>query len=106
MEKFLQDIGFLMSDDNDTDADAVNEEILDSHWSTGPMAEARRNLNVFCSNMLMQRSLQLIIDEILVLEAIIGDEDVSIVEKIQAQQTLAILNSTWQSLTDELGHSC
>ena len=106
MEKFLQDIGFLMSDDNDTDADAVNEEILDSHWSTGPMAEARRNLNVFCSNMLMQRSLQLIIDEILVLEAVIGDEDVSIVEKIQAQQTLAILNSTWQSLTDELGYRC
>lgn len=95
-----------MSDENDIDDDKAREEILDSHWSTGPMAEARRNLNVFCSNMLMQRSLRLIIDEILVLEDVIKDDDVSIVEKVQAQQTLAILNSTWQSLTDEIGHSC
>ena len=95
-----------MSDENDVDDDSVREEILDSNWSTGPMAEARRNLNVFCSNMLMQKSLRLIIDEILVLEDVIKDEDVSIVEKVQAQQTLAILNTTWQSLTDELGYSC
>ena len=106
MVKFLQDMGFTMSDDNDIDNDAANEEILDSHWSTGPMAEARRNLNVFCSNMLMQKSLRLIIDEILALEHVIEDEDISIVEKVQAQQTLAILNSTWVSLTDELGHRC
>ena len=95
-----------MSDDNDIDDDAANEEILDAHWSTGPMAEARKNLNVFCSNMLMQKSLRVIIDEILALEHVIEDEDISIVEKVQAQQTLAILNSTWVTLTDELGHTC
>ena len=92
-----------MSDNHDDD---VNEDILDNNWSTGPMAEARHNLNIFCSNMLMQKSLRLIVDEMLVLDDIIKDEDVSIVEKVTAQQTLTILNSTWVTLTDELGHSC
>ena len=95
-----------MSDDNDFDDDSAREEILDSNWSTGPMAEARENLNIFCSNMLMQKSLRLIIDEIRVLEHILEDEDVSIVEKVQARQTLTLLNTTWTSLTDQMGYSC
>ena len=56
--------------------------------------------------MLMQRSLRLIVDEMMVLEDILKDEDVSIVDKVSARQTLTILNSTWMSLTDELGHTC
>lgn len=95
-----------MSKDDDSDNDAATEEILDSHWSTGPMAEARNNLNIFCSNMLMQKSLRLIVDEMMVLEDILKDEDVSIVDKVSARQTLTILNTTWMSLTDQLGHDC
>lgn len=95
-----------MSDDDGNDNDSVNEEILDNNWSTGPMAEARSNLNIFCSNMLMQKSLRLIIDEMLVLEDILKDDDVSIVDKVSARQTLTILNSTWMTLTDELGYDC
>ena len=95
-----------MSKDDESDDNVTTEEILDSHWRTGPMAEARSNLNIFCSNMLMQKSLRLIVDEMLVLEDILKDEDVSIVVKVSARQTLTILNSTWMSLTDELGHTC
>jgi len=95
----------IMPKDDDSD-DVTTEEILDSQWSTGPMGEARSNLNIFCSNMLMQRSLRLIVDEMLVLEDILNDDDVSIVDKVSARQTLTILNSTWMSLTDELGHTC
>ena len=95
----------IMSNDDDSD-DITTEEILDSQWSTGPMGEARINLNIFCSNMLMQRSLRLIVDEMLVLEDILKDDDVSIVDKVSARQTLTILNSTWMTLTDELGHNC
>ena len=95
-----------MSKDDESDDNVTTEEILDSHWRTGPMAEARSNLNIFCSNMLMQKSLRLIVDEMLVLEDILKDEDVSIVDKVSARQTLTILNSTWMSLTDELGHTC
>ena len=96
----------IMSKDDESDDNVTTEEILDSHWRTGPMAEARSNLNIFCSNMLMQKSLRLIVDEMLVLEDILKDEDVSIVDKVSARQTLTILNSTWMSLTDELGHTC
>ncbi len=91
---------------DDSDKDAMTEEILDSHWRTGPMAEARNNLNILCSNMLMQKSLRLIVDEMLVLEDILKDDDISIVDKVSARQTLTILNSTWMSLTDQLGHDC
>ena len=106
MLKFLQGANNTMSSDDENDNDSVNEEILDNNWSTGPMAEARANLNIFCSNMLMQKSLRLIVEEMLVLEDIIKDDDISIVEKVSAQQTLTILNSTWMTLTDELGHNC
>ncbi len=96
-----------MSEDHDNkDDEIVNEEILDSNWSIGPMAEARQNLNIFCSNMLMQKSLKIIVDELRVLEDILQDDDVSIVDKVSAQQSLTILNSTWIALTDELGHTC
>lgn len=106
MLRFLQGVNNTMSDDDGNDNDSVNEEILDNNWSTGPMAEARSNLNIFCSNMLMQKSLRLIIDEMLVLEDILKDDDVSIVDKVSARQTLTILNSTWMTLTDELGYDC
>ena len=97
----------MMSEDyDDKDDEIVNEEILDSNWSTGPMAKARQNLNIFCSSMLMQKSLKIIVEELLVLEDILKDEDVSIVDKVSAQQSVTILNSTWIALTDELGHSC
>ena len=97
----------MMSEDHDNkDDEIVNEEILDSNWSIGPMAEARQNLNIFCSNMLMQKSLKIIVDELRVLEDILQDDDVSIVDKVSAQQSLTILNSTWIALTDELGHTC
>ena len=96
-----------MSEDHDNKDDEItNEEILDSNWSIGPMAEARQNLNIFCSSMLMQKSLKIIVDELLVLEDILRDDDVSIVDKVSAQQSLTILNSTWIALTDELGHTC
>jgi len=96
----------MMSKEYDTkDGESVADEILDSQWSTGPMAEARQNLSIFCSNMLMQRSLRLIIDEMLVLEDVVTDVDVSIVEKVSARQTLAILNTTWMALTDEFGYT-
>ena len=97
----------MMSEDHDNKDDEItNEEILDSNWSIGPMAEARQNLNIFCSSMLMQKSLKIIVDELLVLEDILRDDDVSIVDKVSAQQSLTILNSTWIALTDELGHTC
>ena len=95
----------MMTEDYDKkDESAMADEILDSQWSTGPMAKARQNLSIFCANMLMQRSLRLIVDEILVLEDVVLDEDISIVEKMSARQTLAILNSTWIALADEFGY--
>ena len=97
----------MMSKDYDEkDDEAVTEEILDNNWSTGPMAEARKNLNIFCSNMLLQKSLRLIVYEILVLEDILKDDDVSIVDKVQAQQTLSILNSTWVALAEDFRTTC
>mgnify|MGYP001411609995 CR=1 FL=1 len=51
-------------------------------------------------------SLRLIVDEMMVLEDILKDDDVSIVDKVSARQTLTILNSTWMTLTDEFGHTC
>ena len=95
----------MMSEKYDDDDDTAVEEILDMHWNEGPLAQARQNLNVFCSGMLMQKSLQMIVEETLMLEDIIGDADVSIVDKVHAQQTLAILTQTWGVLADQLGYT-
>jgi len=93
----------MMSKSHDDD-DTVTEEILDMHWDKGPLAQARRSLNIFCSGILMQQSLRLIVEETMMLENIIDDKNVSIVDKVSAQQTLAILTQTWSTLVDELGH--
>ncbi len=94
----------MMSKDYDDD-DTTTEEILDMHWDKGPLAQARKNLNVLCSGMLLQKSLRMMIDEIQVLEDIISDDTVSIVDKVSAKQTLAILNKTWAALVDQFGHT-
>ena len=86
------------------DDDTATEEILDMHWDKGPLAQARRSLNIFCSGMLMQQSLRLIVEETVMLEDIIDDKNVSIVDKVSAQQTLTILTQTWAALVDELGY--
>ena len=94
----------MMSKDfDDNEEETMNDEILDGHWRTGPLSEARKNLNTFCANMLLQKSLKLMVEEIAMLEDLIADEDVSIVDKVSAQQTLAILQTTWVSLTDQFG---
>ena len=95
----------MMSEDHDNKDDEItNEEILDSNWSIGPMAKARQNLNIFCSSMLMQKSLKIIVDELCVLEDILKDDSVSIVDKVSAQQSLTILNSTWIDKIKSLNH--
>ena len=86
------------------DDDTATEEILDMHWDKGPLAQARRSLNIFCSGMLMQQSPRLIVEETVMLEDIIDDKNVSIVDKVSAQQTLTILTQTWAALVDELGY--
>ena len=92
-----------MSKDFDDNEETMNDEILDGQWRTGPLAEARKNLNTFCANMLLQQSLRLMVEEITMLQDIISDDSVSVVEKVSAQQTLAILQTTWVSLTDQFG---
>ena len=92
-----------MSEKYDDDNDTNTEEVLDMHWNEGPLAQARQNLNIFCSGMLMQKSLRMIVDETQMLEDLIKDEDLSIVDKVSAQQTLTILTQTWSALADELG---
>ena len=95
----------MMSEKYDDDDDDVStEEILDIHWSEGPLAQARQNLNIFCSGILMQRSLRLIVEEAQMLEDIINDSNISIVDKVSAQQTLALLTQTWVNLVDHLGY--
>ena len=89
---------------DDDDDDVTTEEVLDMHWSEGPLAQARQNLNIFCSGILMQRSLRLIIEETQMLEDIINDSNISIVDKVSAQQTLALLTQTWVGLVDQLGY--
>ena len=93
-------------DHDDKKDDAASEEILDTNWDAGPMGEARRNLNLFCSGLLLQKSLRILVDEILVLEAILEDDSISIVDKVSSRQTLTILNTTWSALTEDLGFEC
>ena len=93
----------MMSKDFDDKEEIMSDEILDGQWTTGPLSEARKNLNTFCANMLLQQSLRLMVEEITMLEDIIADDSTSIVEKVSAQQTLAILQTTWVSLTDQFG---
>ncbi len=95
----------MMSKNYDDDDDTAAEEILDMNWNEGPLAQARQNLNIFCSGILMQRSLQMIVEETRVLEDIISNEDISIVDKVSAQQTLALLTQTWTALADQLGYT-
>ena len=52
----------------------------------------------------MQRSLRLIVEEAQMLEDIINDSNISIVDKVSAQQTLALLTQTWVNLVDHLGY--
>ena len=52
----------------------------------------------------MQKSLRLIVEETQMLEDLIKDEDLSIVDKVSAQQTLTILTQTWAALVDQLGY--
>lgn len=94
----------MMSEHFDDDDDVATEEVLDMHWSEGPLAQARQNLNIFCSGILMQRSLRMIVEETQMLEDIVNDSDISIVDKVSAQQTLALLTQTWVGLVDQLGY--
>ncbi len=93
----------MMSEHFDDD-DVATEEVLDMHWSEGPLAQARQNLNIFCSGILMQRSLRMIVEETQMLEDIVNDSNISIVDKVSAQQTLALLTQTWVGLVDQLGY--
>ena len=93
-----------MSQDKDEDnQSAASEEILDSHWRAGPLSQARQNLNHLCSQMLLQKSLRMMADEIKVLQKIVESENASIVDKVTARQTMAILSKTWTELVDQFG---
>ena len=94
-----------MAKDHD-DKNDTNEDILDAYWRTGPLAEAKKNLNDFCANMLMQQALEQIVAELKLAEEILEDEQSTATEKVLAQQTITMLNISWTSVMEQFGTRC
>lgn len=82
---------------------------LDIEDPVGPLEVARENLEAFADSLIVQDSLQKMVEWMLVLRDILKDPDVSKEERIQTEEELKLLDIAWSAIADswhEAGISC
>lgn len=82
---------------------------LDIEDPVGPLEVARENLEAFADSLIVQDSLQKMVEWMLVLRDILKDPDVSKEERIQTEEELKLLDVAWSAIADswyEAGISC
>ena len=73
---------------------------LDIEDPVGPLEVARENLEAFADSLIVQDSLQKMVEWMLVLRDILKDPDVSKEERIQTEEELKLLDIAWSAIAD------
>ena len=75
-------------------------QILQEDQPVGPLDTARENLEIFADNLIMQDSLVKMIDWLLTLQAILDDESISELERLQTEEEISLIEKAWSALAD------